>query len=101
MAMNPDKIWESVSRIYDKVEITLWVLILLGTICFFAYTVPNFLQIWARVEGIRAQAIAEENAFYCEKLGMMAATRKYEQCLLTLGEFRLKVEKRIAAEQDF
>jgi hypothetical protein len=32
---------------------------------------------------------------------MMAATQKYEQCLLTLGEFRLKVEKRIAAEQDF
>ena len=99
--MNPDKILESVSRIYDKVEITLWALILLGTICFFAFTVPNFLQIWARVEGIRAQAIAAENALYCEKLGMTTATQTYEQCLLTLGEFRLKVEKRIAAEQDF
>jgi hypothetical protein len=32
---------------------------------------------------------------------MTAATQKYEQCLLTFGEFRLKVEKRIAAEQDF
>ena len=61
MAMNPDKIWESVSRIYDKVEITLWVLILLGTICFFAYTVPNFLQIWARSLCLRIKSTFVEN----------------------------------------
>ena len=73
MAMNPDKIWESVSRIYDQVEIALWALLLSGTICFF--TVANFPQIWARVEGIRAQET--ENAYYCEKLGMKAATQKF------------------------
>jgi hypothetical protein len=100
MAM-PDKIWESVSRIYDQAEIALWALLLSGTICFFAFTVPEFPRIWARVEAIRAEKIAAENAYYCEKLGMTAATQKYEQCLLTLGEFRLKVEKRIAAEEDF
>ena len=33
--MNPDKIWESVSRIYDEVEIALWALLLSGTIGFF------------------------------------------------------------------
>jgi hypothetical protein len=73
--MNPDKIWESVSRIYDHVEIALWALLLSGTICFF--TVPNFPQIWARVEGIRAQEIAAEYPYYCEKLGMKAATQKF------------------------
>ena len=79
----PDKIWESVGRIYDEVEIALWALLLSGTICFFAFTVPKFPQIWARVEGIWAQEIAAEYAYHCEKMGMKAATQKYEQCLLT------------------
>ena len=83
-AMNSDKIWESVSRIYDDVEIALWALLLSGTIFFFAFTVPKLPQIWARAETIRSQEIAAENARYCEKLGMTAATQKYEQCLLTL-----------------
>ena len=99
--MHPNKIWELISRIYDEVEITLWALLVFGAISFFAFTVPKLPQIWARAETIRSQEIAAENARYCEKLGMTAATQKYEQCLLTLGEFRLKVEKRIAAEQDF
>jgi hypothetical protein len=99
--MNLHKILEPVSRIYDQVEIALWALLLSGTICFFAFMVPKLPQIWARAETIRAQEIAAENSRFCEKLGMMAATQKYEQCLLTLGEFRLKVEKRIATEQDF
>jgi hypothetical protein len=101
MAMNRDKIWESVSRIYDQVEIALWALLLSGTIFFLAFTVPKLPQILAQVETIRSQEIAAENSRYCEKLGMTAGTQKDEQCLLTLGEFRLKVEKRIAAEQDF
>jgi hypothetical protein len=99
--MHPNKIWESISRIYDQVEIALWALLLSGTICFFAFTVPKLPQIWARAETIRSQEIAAENARYCDKFGMTAAAQKYEQCLLTLGEFRLKVEKRIAAEQEF
>jgi hypothetical protein len=79
MAMNPDKIWESVSRIYDQVEIALWALLLSGASCFFAFTAPNFPQIRARVEGIRAQEIAAENAYYCEKLGLKAATQKFSR----------------------
>jgi hypothetical protein len=42
MAMNPDKIWESVSRIYDDVEIALWALLLSGTIGFFCLHLANF-----------------------------------------------------------
>ena len=99
--MNPNKIWESISRIYDQVEIALWALLLSGTICFFVFMVPKLPQIWARAETIRMHEIAAENSRYCEKMGMTAATQKYEQCLLALGEFRLKVEKRIAVEQDF
>jgi hypothetical protein len=83
------------------VEIALWAPLLSGTICFFAFMVPKLPQIWARAETIRVQEIAAENAYYCKKLAMTTATQKYEQCLLILGEFRLKVEKRIAADQDF
>lgn len=99
--MNADKVWELVSRVYDQVEIALWALLLSGIICFSAFTLPKLPQILARIDAIRAQEIAAENTFYCEKLGMMARTVKYKQCLLTLGEFRIKVEKRVAAEQDF
>ena len=48
---------------------------------------------------IRAQEIAAEYAYYCEKFGFSPRAPKYEQCFLDLEEFRLKVEKRIADEQ--
>jgi hypothetical protein len=99
--MRQNNIWKWVSRAYDQAEIALWSLGLSAIICFAAFAVPQLPEIWARAERIRAQEIAAEHAYFCEKIGTKADSRKYSQCLLALGKFRLAVEKRIAAEEDF
>ena len=99
--MKSNKPWEAVSRVSDNAEVALWALLLTSVIFFFAFVVPKLPEISAQNVRIRAEEIATENAYYCEKLGMKAGTQKHSQCLLDLGEFRLKVEKRITDESFF
>ena len=99
--MNSNRIWELVSRIYDNVETALWATLLAFVIYFVVFEVPNLPAYWAGVERVRAQEIAAENSHYCDMIGLKAGTQKHEQCVLYLGEFRLKVEKRIADENEF
>ncbi len=99
--MTPNKILETLIVVYHDIELALWALLLTSLIFFLVFVVPKLPEIRARMEGIRAEEITAENAFYCEKLQLQRGTQKYNQCLLILGEFRLKVEKRIAAENDF
>jgi hypothetical protein len=70
-------------------------------ICFLAFGVPRLPEIAARAERIRAQEIAAEYAYYCENFLFKPRGQKYARCVLDLGKFRLKVEKRIADEQVF
>ena len=99
--MNPNTILESIGRIYDNVEIALWSMMLSFVIYFFAFIVPKLPEIRDWAEQVLAKEIAAENAYYCENFWMKANTQKYEQCLLDLGDFRLKVENRIYDEYDF
>ena len=99
--MKSSKIWETGGRVYDNVEIALWATFLAFVIYFIAFIIPKLPEIRAQTERVRIQEIAAENAFYCEKLGMKVGSDKHEQCLLDLGEFRLKVEKRIYDESEF
>jgi hypothetical protein len=100
-AMNPNTILKSIGRIYDNVEIALWSMMLSFVIYFFVFIVPKLPEIRDWAEQVLAKEIAAENAYYCEKFGMEANTQIYEQCLLDLGDFRLKVENRIYDEYDF
>jgi hypothetical protein len=70
-------------------------------IYFFVFIVPKLPEIRDWAEQGLAKEIAAENAYYCEKIGMKANTQKYEQRLLDLGDFRLKVENGISDEYDF
>jgi hypothetical protein len=92
------KTWQTV---YHNVESALWALLLSSVIYFFAFVAAKLPEMGARAERTRAQEVAAENAYYCERMGMGTGTQKYSQCLLDLGEFRLKVEKRITDESDF
>lgn len=47
------------------------------------------------------QQIADETALYCEKLNRTPGTQAYSDCLLVLGDFRLRVEQRVYSERDF
>jgi hypothetical protein len=55
----------------------------------------------AQYQKTRAQQIADETALYCEKLNMTLGTQAYSDCLLVLGDFRLRVEQRVYSERDF
>jgi hypothetical protein len=50
---------------------------------------------------IQAEEIAAENASICETLGTIRGTEKYNQCLLDVWAFRVKVEKRFNDQNEF
>jgi hypothetical protein len=99
--MKADKIWNTVARVPENVETALWALLVTSVLFFIAFVMPRLPEIRAEIARTRAQEIAAENAKYCQELGMKAGTRMYSQCLLTLGDFRLKVEQRISNEMEF
>jgi hypothetical protein len=100
--MKSSKNWgKVVGRVYDNVEAALWAAFLAFVIYFVAFTVPKMPEVRAQTERARVQEIAAENALYCEKFGMKVGTEKHKQCLLDLGEFRTKVEKRVYDQSVF
>jgi hypothetical protein len=99
-AMEADRIWNVVARVYYNAEVALWAL-LITSVIFLAFQLPRLSAISAAIAATRAAEVAAENAGYCERLGMKAATQPYSDCLLTIGDFRRKVEQRIDAENDF
>ena len=99
--MNSSKARELVSRIYDNVEIVLWAMLLAFVVYFVAFILPKVPEIQAQGERIQAEEIAAENASFCETLGTIRGTEKYNQCLLDVGAFRVKVENRINDQNEF
>lgn len=87
--------------LYDNVEIGLWAVLLAFVVFMAAFVIPALPTIRAQYQRIRAQQIAEENSLYCKKLKKKVGTPAYDECLLVLGDFRLKVEHRIYNESDF
>ena len=91
--MSP-KTREIVSRVYDQVEVALWAILFAFVIYFIAFVLPDISETQAQRQIIRVQEIAAENEAFCEKLDLKRGTSKYNQCLLDIGQFRLKAEKR-------
>jgi hypothetical protein len=96
-----DRHWRVIVQVYDFTNRTLWALLITYVIYFVVFTLPNLPKIWARIDRIRVQEIAAEDALYCEKLKMKAHTPSFDECLLILGDFRVKVEKRLNEENSF
>jgi hypothetical protein len=99
--MKSNKVWELLSRVYDNVEAALYALAFVLVIYFVAFILPKFPEMQAQWQRIRAEEIAAENASLCQKLDIKRGTEKYNQCLLDVGAFRMKVEKRMADEIEF
>lgn len=76
-------------------------LLLAFVIYFVVFVVPILPAMRAQYQRVRAREIADENALYCKRLNMKVGTQTYNDCLLVLGDFRLKVEQRIYNESDF
>ena len=92
---------EKVGRAYNNVEAALWATLLAFVIYFIVFIIPNMREIREKNERALVQEIAAENVSYCEKFGMRVGTEKHNQCLLDLGEFRMKVEKRMSDDSEF
>jgi hypothetical protein len=92
--MSP-KIRKAASRVSDHIETALWAMLVALVIYFVFFLFPNIPEAQAQMERIRVQEIAAENASFCERLDIKRGTDRYNQCLLDIGQFRLKVEKRV------
>jgi len=98
--MKSNRVWELISHVYDNVEIALWAIGLASFVYIGVFVIPRIPSLREQYLRVRAREIADENALYCEKLNMKVGTQAYNECLLVLGGFRLKVEQRISSEID-
>src|SRR5262249_53024951 len=94
------KYWEIARRIHYNVEVALSATLLAFVIYFMIFILPKLPEIYAQNARIRAEEISAENAWLCEKLSIKRGSDKYDQCLLDVGQFRWKVEKRIYDESE-
>ena len=93
--MKTFRVRKIVERAYDNVKIALCAALFAFVMYFIAFIIPNLRMISAQNQIIRLKEITSENASICEKLGMKLGTEKYNQCLLDVGAYRLKVETHI------
>jgi hypothetical protein len=100
LPMKSNRVWELISHVYDNVHAALWAALLAFVIYLGIFVIPMLPSIREQYQRVRAQEIADENVLYCNKLNMKMGTQAYNECLLVLGDFRLKVEQRISSEND-
>ena len=95
--MSP-KIREIASRVHTNIETAMWAMLFAFVIYFITFVLPKLPEIQAQNAIVRLVEIGAENESFCEKLSIKRGTATYSQCLLDVGEFRSKVEKRIYDE---
>ena len=88
------KFWEIARRIHREVEVALWATLFAVGIFLTVFVLPKLPEIQAQNAIVRMQEISAENALLCERVGIKRGADTYNQCLLDVGEFRWKVEKR-------
>ena len=88
------KFWEVARRIHHNVEVALAATLFAVVIYLAIFVFPKMPEMQAQYARVRAQEISVENDLLCEKLSIKRGTDKYNQCLLDVGAFRLKVETR-------
>ena len=91
--MSP-QIREIARRIHHSIEVALWAALFAFVIYFTAFVLPKIPEIQAQRARVEVLEIGAENASLCEKLNIKRGTDDYNQCLLDVGAFRSKVEKR-------
>ncbi len=100
-AMRSIKISAVISRAYDNVQMALWASLLAFVVWFAIAVVPEMPARRAEFEAHRARELAGENAQLCKKLNFLRGSREYDQCVLDIGQFRLRVERRFVQETEF
>jgi hypothetical protein len=99
--MGNGRIRTFVLNVYDNVQFALWAMLIAGLVVFAVFDAPNLLADLARYDGLRANEIQSEDAFYCRKWGMVPGGKHFEGCMSDLQQFRRSVEKQINQAADF
>lgn len=99
--MKSQKTVAIIRRIYDDAQGALWAIACALVLYTTFVVLPHAPELRAAAQRERILEVSAENRLYCEKLGMKTGTPKYLQCTLDLGEFRQKIESRIAEENEF
>lgn len=93
------KIREIASCVQTNIETAMWAMLFAFVIYFITFVLPKLPEIQAQNAIVRLVEVGAENESLCEKLSIKRGTdTKYSQCLLDVGAFRSKVEKRIYDE---
>jgi hypothetical protein len=99
--MNDQKSWLAVGRIYDGIELALWAALIAGLAVFALFIVPGIPGAQQRSAAARAAEFEHACDFYCRKWGMPAGTRRHEQCMSDLKQFRREVVTRLEEDDMF
>jgi hypothetical protein len=92
---------QTLQRIYDEVHAALWASLIVGVLYFLTMVLPQLPARQVETERLREQAVADENARYCESWGMPAGTRRNMECTFDLRQLRAKIEQETVDEFTF
>jgi hypothetical protein len=81
-------------RVHRNVEIALYATLFAFVIFLTIFILPKLPEIQKQYAIVQIQQISAENSGLCEKLSFKHGSDRYNQCLLHVGDFRGKVEKR-------
>jgi ABC-type histidine transport system ATPase subunit len=87
-------------KIYDEVHAALWAILVAFVLWFSAVIVPMLPEIRARADMVRDHELATEQDRYCGNLGMGQKTTMYRSCISELEQYRAKIRRRIADENE-
>jgi len=90
----PTRFWDIARRIHHNVEIALYAILFALAIFLTIFVLPRMPEIQTHNAIVRVQEISAENAGLCEKLSIKRGSDGYNRCLLHVGDFRGKVERR-------
>ena len=90
----------TIERVYDRVHLALWLLLIAFLLFFSLFILPNVPAEQARQKALRILQNEAEYEFYCRGWGLTPGTRLYAQCLADLGQFRRKVEKQFVEDNE-
>jgi hypothetical protein len=90
-----------ISKIYDQVELALWISLCVFVGYFFVFVLPSLPGAVERVEMEWQTELAADANRYCAKWGLSAGTHEYVLCTMDVQEIRSKIEKHLVEASDF
>lgn len=86
--------WKFVEELYDAVHMVLWAALLAVVLFLGLFVLPKLPEMQVQAALKRADAIAAENRFYCEKWGFAPASHQHTMCTVDLQHLRKTIEQR-------